>query len=92
MAKRILVADDSQTIQRAFEMSFATQDVMLVAARSSEQAVAAAQKGRPDLIIVDVNLGDRSGYDLCATLKADPALAGVPVYLLASAQVPLNQR
>src|SRR4051812_40693766 len=88
MGKRVLVADDSATIQRAFSMVFGGQDVTLIPAKSFDEAVAAARQGRPDLVIADANLGTRSGYDLCATVKADPGLRGVPVFILASNHVP----
>jgi len=73
MGKRILVADDSLTIQKAFAMVLGGQDYALLAAdqwRSSGRR----QGARPDLIIADAVLGNGSGYDLCASVKADPAL------------------
>ncbi len=92
MGKRVLVADDSATIQKAFTMVLAGQDgVSLVPARSYDEAVTAARQGRPDLVIADIVLGNRTGYDLCAALKADPAFRGVPVYILASSQTPYDE-
>jgi len=91
MGKRILVADDSLTIQKAFAMVLAGQDYTLVPARSVDEALSAAKGGRPDLVIADAVLGSDSGYDLCASLKADPALRGVPVHILASSQNPFDE-
>jgi CheY-like chemotaxis protein len=91
MGKRILVADDSLTIQKAFAMVLSGQDYTLVPARSLDEALSAAKGGRPDLVIADAVLGNSSGYDLCASLKADPALRGVPVHILASTQNPLDE-
>src|SRR4051794_18344263 len=91
MGKRVLVADDSATIQRAFAMVFGGQDVTLIPAKSFEEAVSAARQGRPDLVIADANLGNRSGYDLCAAVKGDPGLRGVPVFILASNHVPFDE-
>ncbi|MDX2020484.1 MAG: response regulator [Deltaproteobacteria bacterium] len=90
MGKRILVADDSVTIQRAFAMVFAVEDVSLIAARSWEEAMTLTRQHRPDLVFADVNLGDRSGYDLCSAIKSDGTLAGVQVHILASNQVPYD--
>src|SRR5262245_6870565 len=92
MGKRVLVADDSATIQKAFSMVLGgLQDtIALVPARSYDEALAAAQKARPDLIIADVGLGNRTGYDLCAAVKADGSLRGIPVYILASGQAPYD--
>ena len=91
MGKRILVADDSLTIQKAFAMVLGGQDYTLLTARSVDEALVAAKGGRPDLVIADAVLGNGSGYDLCASLKAEPALRAVPVHILASNQNPLDE-
>src|SRR5687768_11174129 len=92
MGKRVLVADDSATIQRAFAMVFGgREDVSLIAARSMDEATSAARQGRPDLVVADVNLAGRSGYELCSALKSDPGLRGVPVYILASNHSPYDE-
>jgi CheY-like chemotaxis protein len=91
MAKRILVADDSVTIQQAFALVFDGEDVALDRAMSLEDALNAARKNKPDLVIADAGLGSRTGYDLCSSVKGDPALRDVPVYILASTQVPYDE-
>ncbi|HZL17985.1 MAG TPA: response regulator [Polyangia bacterium] len=91
MAKRILIADDSVTIQKAFAMTFGSEDVALTAARSADEGLALAQKSRPDLIIADGAMPGRSGYDLCTQIRSDPGLRGVPVYILASGQQPYDE-
>jgi CheY-like chemotaxis protein len=91
MGKRILVADDSRTIQQAFAMVLDGTGYTLSFAKSVDEALAAAKRdGRPDLVLSDVVLGTGSGYDLCAQLKADAGLGDVPVYILASAQNPYD--
>src|SRR5213078_1111005 len=91
MAKRILIADDSVTIQKAFAMTFAgADDVTVSGARSADEGLALAQRTHPDLIIADGVMPGRSGYDLCASIKADPALRSVPVLILSSSQQPYD--
>ncbi len=90
MGKRILVADDSQTIQKAFAMVLGSEHT-LVPARSMDEALSAARSGRPDLVIADAGLGSSSGYELCALLKAEPALRGVPVHILTSNHNPYDE-
>jgi DNA-binding response OmpR family regulator len=91
MAKRILIADDSVTIQKAFAMTFAgADDVTVSGARSADEGLALAQRTHPDLVIADGVMPGRSGYDLCASIKADPALRAVPVLILASNQQPYD--
>src|ERR1700690_1506629 len=91
MAKRILIADDSVTIQKAFAMTFGSEDVAVTTARSAEEGLALAQKSRPDLIIADGAMPGRSGYDFCVQVRSDPSLRGVPVYILASGQQPYDE-
>jgi len=91
MAKRILIADDSVTIQKAFAMTFGGEDLTLVAARSADEGLSMAQRARPDLVIADGVMPGRSGYDLCAAIKSEPGLRGVPVYILASSQNPYDE-
>jgi CheY-like chemotaxis protein len=91
MAKRILIADDSATIQRAFAMTFAGEDVSIAAARSADEGLALARQARPDIIIADGAMPGRTGYDLCTQIRSDGALRGVPVYILASTQQPYDE-
>jgi len=91
MAKRILIADDSVTIQKAFALTFAGEDVSIASARSADEGLALARQARPDLIIADGAMPGRTGYDLCAQVRADASLSGVPVYILASSQQPYDE-
>jgi CheY-like chemotaxis protein len=90
MAKRILIADDSLTIQKAFAMTFAGEDVTLLAARSADEGLTMARQAHPELVIADAVMPGRSGYDLCSAIKSDSALRGVPVYILVSSQNPYD--
>jgi CheY-like chemotaxis protein len=91
MGKRILVADDSRTIQQAFAMVMVGSGYDLAFAKSVDEALTIAKRdGRPDLVLSDVVLGSGSGYDLCAGIKADNGLCEVPVYILASSQNPYD--
>jgi CheY-like chemotaxis protein len=92
MGKRILVADDSVTIQQAFAMVMEGSGYSLSFAKSVDEAMAQAKSnGRPDLILSDVGLGAGSGYDLCAEIKGEATLSDVPVYILASTQTPYDE-
>ena len=92
MSKRILVADDSLTIQKAFAMVMDGSDYVLSFAKSVDEALAATKSnGRLDLVLSDVVLGTGSGYDLCAEIKAEPSLRDVPVYILTSSQTPYDE-
>jgi CheY-like chemotaxis protein len=82
MAKTLLLADDSVTIQKVVNISFASEDVTLVTVDNGDDAVERAKETRPDLILADVVMPGKSGYEVCETIKADPDLCHIPVLLL----------
>lgn len=82
MGARILVADDSVTIQKVVELTFSKEDFVLVQARSGEEAIRKALEVRPDLVLVDMVMPDKNGYEVCAALRAEPTLRSVPIILL----------
>jgi CheY-like chemotaxis protein len=82
MALRILVADDSVTIQKVVELTFSKESFTLLQARSGEEAIRKAKEERPDLILLDLVMPDKNGYEVCAALRAEPMLKAVPIILL----------
>jgi CheY-like chemotaxis protein len=82
MGARILVADDSVTIQKVVELTFSKEDFQIVPARSGEEAIRKAREVRPDLMLIDLVMPDKSGYEVCETLRKDPILKDVPIILL----------
>jgi CheY-like chemotaxis protein len=83
MGARILVADDSVTIQKVVELTFSKEDFVLTQARNGDEAIRKAKEMRPDLILLDLVMPDMNGYDVCAALRSEPALRSVPIILLA---------
>jgi CheY-like chemotaxis protein len=82
MPKTLLLADDSVTIQKVVGISFANEDVRIVTVDNGDDAVVRAKEIRPDIVLADVVMPGKSGYEVCAALKGDPALAHIPVLLL----------
>jgi CheY-like chemotaxis protein len=82
MSKTLLLADDSVTIQKVVGISFANEDIVLVTVDNGDDAIAKARETRPDIVLADVVMPGKSGYEVCEALKADPELAHVPVLLL----------
>jgi CheY-like chemotaxis protein len=82
MAKTLLLADDSVTIQKVVGISLASEDITLVTVDNGDDAVARARELRPDAILADCVMPGRSGYDVCEAIQADPALRHIPVLLL----------
>jgi CheY-like chemotaxis protein len=82
MSKTILCADDSVTMQKVAEITFRATDFAYVGAKSADEAIQKAKADKPALILADAVMPDKDGYDLCQAIKADPALADVPVVLM----------
>ena len=91
MPKTLLVADDSLTIRKVIGMVLALEDFQITAVDNGIDAIARAREMRPDLVIADVLMPGRSGYEVCETLKADPATASTPVLLLAGNFEPFDE-
>jgi CheY-like chemotaxis protein len=82
MPKTLLLADDSVTIQKVVGISFASEDVAIVTVDNGDDAIARAKESKPDLILADVVMPGKNGYEVCEAVKADPELAHIPVLLL----------
>jgi CheY-like chemotaxis protein len=82
MPKTLLLADDSVTIQKVVGISFANEDVVLLTVDNGDDAVARAQETNPDVILADVAMPGKDGYEVCEAIKGDPALRHIPVLLL----------
>ncbi len=91
MSKSLLVADDSLTIRKVIGMIFATEDVQITAVDNGLEAISKARELRPDLVLADVTMPGRSGYEVCEAIKADPNTEGVPVLLLAGTFEPFDE-
>jgi len=91
MTLKILVADDSVTIQKIVALAFGCEDAVVEAASSGDAAVDMAKSFRPDIILADVVMPGGSGYDVCARIKEDPELSHVPVVLMVGAFEPFDE-
>ena len=91
MPHTLLLADDSVTIQRVIELTFSGQDVEVLVVGDGEQAIARIQSDRPDIVLADIGMPKRNGYDVAAFVKNDPDLRHIPVLLLAGAFEPVDE-
>jgi len=82
MPKTLLLADDSVTIQKVVGISFANEDIELLTVDNGDDAIARAREAKPDIVLADVVMPGRNGYEVCEAIKSDPQLAHIPVLLL----------
>src|SRR5436190_6988097 len=91
MPYTLLLADDSVTIQRIIELTFASEDISVVAVSDGDHAIASLDRSIPDIVLADVGMPGRNGYELSHYIKHSPSLAHVPVLLLTGAFEPVDQ-
>ena len=91
MEKKILVADDSLTIQKVVELTFADSDYRLTCVSNGKLALETVRRDPPDLILADVVMPEKNGYEVCEEIKKNPATAGIPVLLLAGTFEPFDR-
>lgn len=92
MPTKLLLADDSPVIQRVIGLTFAGQDVQVIVAGDGEEAIARITVERPDIVLADIGMPKRSGYDVSAFVKRHPEFGRIPVVLLAGAFDPVDDR
>jgi CheY-like chemotaxis protein len=91
MAHKLLLADDSVTIQRVIELTFADEDIEVIAVGDGQQAIERIRSDRPDIVLADVGMPERDGFEVAAFVKQNPEFCQIPVLLLTGAFEPVDQ-
>ena len=91
MAK-ILVADDNSNIQKMVILALKDQGIEVFAVGNGEAAVRKISDVKPDLVLADIFMPVRNGYEVCKFVKDDSALSHIPVILLVGAFDPLDEQ
>ena len=91
MNRTILLADDSLTIQKVVELTFADTDYEVVAVSSGDDLLQRLPECQPDLVICDVIMPGRDGYDVCQEIKSSADFLHVPVILLTGTFEPFDR-
>jgi CheY-like chemotaxis protein len=91
MSHKLLLADDSVTIQRVIELTFADEDVLVAVVGDGRQAIERILGDRPDIVLADIGMPERDGYEVAAFIKGDPRFSSIPVILLTGAFEPLDE-
>jgi CheY-like chemotaxis protein len=92
LVAKILVADDNSNIQKMVSLALKDQGIDVVAVGNGEAAVRKIADVRPDLVLADVFMPVRNGYEVCQFVKMDSALSHIPVILLVGAFDPLDEQ
>jgi CheY-like chemotaxis protein len=91
VAKKILLADDSLTIQKVVELTFSDSEYDLLCVPNGQRALEKVAEEAPDLILADVVMPEKNGYEVCEAIKANPATSRIPVILLSGTFEPFDR-
>lgn len=79
---RILIADDNPQILELLEAYLEPLGVEVMLAADGEATLAAVEQGEPDLILLDIMMPKRSGFEVCRLLKEDPRRRDIPIIMV----------
>jgi CheY-like chemotaxis protein len=91
MSLRVLLADESDTIKKVFQLALQDMNVEVKTVQSGLDVVNVAQTFKPHIIFADVLLQKKNGYEMCLEVKQEGSLAGIPVVLMWSSFMELDQ-
>ncbi|NOZ24521.1 MAG: response regulator [Nitrospirae bacterium] len=91
MSKKLLLADDSITIQKVVELILADEGFEIKAVGDGEHAWNVMKEFRPDIVLADIEMPKMNGYQLSDKIKKDEETSGIPVILLAGAFEPIDE-
>ncbi|MGI9508360.1 MAG: response regulator transcription factor [Geminicoccaceae bacterium] len=84
MAKTVMIVEDEENISIALRYLMKGQGYDVLIARDGEEALMIAEATPPDLILLDVMMPKRNGYDVCQTLRANPACQDIKIIMLSA--------
>lgn len=90
--KKILAVDDEPNILLSLEFILEEEGYDVHTARDGDEALEVARTVRPDLILLDVAMPRKDGYEVCRLLREDPDLASVKVVMLTAKGQPLEKK
>jgi len=91
MGQKILLADDSITIQKVIELTFTDEDFELHTVGNGQKAIEEIRTVKPDIVLCDIIMPEKSGYEVCEHIKTSEDLKHIPVLLLTGAFEPFDQ-
>src|SRR5437660_9887834 len=80
--QKVLVVDDSLSVRKLVEKALEGRGLQVLAAASGAEAILMIDRDRPDVVICDVILPDKDGYQICQYVRTHPAIGATPVLLI----------
>ena len=82
--KTVLIADDDEAARRLLALSLSSEQYQLLEARDGDEAWQLITTRRPHVVVLDVLMPKRNGFDLAYAIKNDPALGGVYIIMVSA--------
>lgn|SRR6266508_1350228 len=79
---RVLIVEDEANIVLSLEILLRRAGYETAATGDGEEALDLIRRDRPDVVLLDIMLPKRNGYEVCRAVKADPAISSIPVIML----------
>ena len=89
--RKLLLADDSATIQKVIDLTFADEGVQVVSVGTGREAIDRLLEIRPDVVLADVFMPSPNGYEVCEYVKTNEQLKHIPVMLLVGSFEPFDE-
>jgi CheY-like chemotaxis protein len=89
--RKLLLADDSVTIQKVIDLTFSDEGIEVTAVGNGEQAISKLEELQPDIVLADIFMPGRSGYEVCEHIKRDERYRHIPVLLLVGSFEPFDE-
>ncbi len=89
--RKLLLADDSVTIQKVVNLTFAEEGIDVITVGDGDSALARISEEWPDIVLADVNMPGANGYQICESVRSNKATEDIPVVLLVGSFEPFDE-
>lgn len=89
--RKLLLADDSVTIQKVIDLTFSDEGIEVTTVGNGEQALSKLEEIQPDIVLADIFMPGRNGYEVCEHIKRDERFRHIPVLLLVGSFEPFDE-
>jgi len=83
-SKKVLVVEDDEHISKVYAIKLEKEGVTVVIARDGEEAIEMVQKEKPDLVLLDLMIPKKDGFEVLEEMKKIPDVANIPVIILSN--------
>ena len=80
--KKILVVDDEPHVIRSLDFVFSREGYAVTKAEDGERAIELVQKSKPDLILIEIMMTKKNGYEVCQEIRSNPVLKDIYIIIL----------